>query len=144
MSIWSDMEDRSAGISLSKEDYNLLYGGGELKQLHKDTYKNMTYEIAAKDFPYIDIISKLDISIFSGSSRVILCDGKKTYELERDYKRDYMINIVHFFYECNKKGDHIPDVQDGHLYNIDELKSLAEKLIDLILKAENNLFNEVD
>ena len=37
MSIWSDMEDRSAGISLSKEDYNLLYGGGVLKQIYKDT-----------------------------------------------------------------------------------------------------------
>lgn len=140
MSIWSDMEDRSAGISLSKEDYNLLYGGGDLKRLHKDTYKDMRYEISAKDFPCIEIISKLGISIFSGSKHIILCDEKKTYELERDY----MINSVHFFYECNKKGDHIPDVQDGHLYNLDELKSLAEKLIDLILKAENNLFNEAD
>ena len=140
MSIWSDMEDRSAGISLSKEDYNLLYGGDTFRQLHKDTYKDMTYEISARKFPCIEIISKLDISIFSGSKHVILCDGKKTYELERGY----MINSVHFFYECNKKGDHIPDVQDGHLYNLDELKSLAEKLIDLILKAENNLFNEAD
>ena len=51
MSIWSDMEDRSAGISLSKEDYNLLYGGGEFRQLYKDTYKDMRYEISAKDFP---------------------------------------------------------------------------------------------
>ena len=140
MSIWSDMEDRSAGISLSKEDYNLLYGGGDLKQIHKDTYKNMRYEIIARKFPCIEIISKLDISIFSGSRQVILCDEKKTYELEREY----MFNSVHFFYECNKKSDHIPDVQDGHLYNLDELKSLAEKLIDLILKAESNLFNETD
>lgn len=134
------MEDRSAGISLSKEDYNLLYGGGEFRQLYKDTYKNMRYEISARIFPCIEIISKLDISIFSGSKHIILCDEKKTYELERDY----MINSVHFFYECNKKGDHIPDVQDGHLYSLDELKGLAEKLIDLILKAENNLFNEAD
>ena len=140
MSIWSDMQDRSAGISLSKEDYNLLYGGEVLNQIHKDTYKDMRYEIIARKFPCIKIISKLDISIFSGSRQVILCDEKKTYELEREY----MFNSVHFFYECNKKGDHIPDVQDGHLYNLDELKSLAEKLIDLILKAENNLFNEAD
>ena len=140
MSIWSDMEDRSAGISLSKEDYNLLYGGGDLRLLHKDTYKDMIYEITAKDFPCIEIISKLTISIFSGSGQVILKDEKKTYELEREY----MFNSVHFFYECNKKGDYIPDVQDGHLYNLDELKSLAEKLIDLILKAESNLFNEAD
>ena len=140
MSIWSDMQDRSAGISLSKEDYNLLYGGEVLNQIHKDTYKDMRYEIIARKFPCIEIISKLDISIFSGSRQVILCDEKKTYELEREY----MFNSVHFFYECNKKGDHIPDVQDGHLYNLDELKSLAEKLIDLILKAENNLFNEAD
>ena len=140
MSIWSDMQDRSAGISLSKEDYNLLYGGGVLKQIHKDTYKNMRYEIIARKFPCIEIISKLDISIFSGSRQVILCDEKKTYELEREY----MFNSVHFFYECNKKGDYIPDVQDGHLYNLDELKSLAEKFIDFILKAENNLFNEAD
>ena len=140
MSIWSDMQDRSAGISLSKEDYNLLYGGGDLRLLHKDTYKDMIYEIIARKFPCIEIISKPDISIFSGSRQVILCDEKKTYELEREY----MFNSVHFFYECNKKGDYIPDVQDGHLYNLDELKSLAEKLIDLILKAENNLFNEAD
>ena len=140
MSIWSDMQDRSAGISLSKEDYNLLYGGGDLRQLHSGIYRNMNYEITAKDFPYIEIISKLYISIFSGSKQVILKDDKKTYELEREY----MFNSVHFFYECNKKGDYIPDVQDGHLYNLDELKSLAEKLIDLILKAENNLFNEAD
>ena len=140
MSIWSDMQDRSAGISLSKEDYNLLYGGGVLKQIHKDTYKDMRYEIIARKFPCIEIISKLDISIFSGSRQVILCDEKKTYELEREY----MFNSVHFFYECNKKGDYIPDVQDGHLYSIDELKNLAEKLIDLILKAESNLFNETD
>ena len=140
MSIWSDMEDRSAGISLSKEDYSLLYGGGDLRLLHKDTYKDMIYEIIAKDFPYIEIISKLDISIFSGSTQVILTDDKKTYEL----KRETMSNSIHFYYNCNKKGDHIPGVQDGHLYNLDELKSLAEKLIDLILKAENNLFNEAD
>ena len=134
------MEDRGAGISLSKEDYNLLYGGGELKQLHKDTYKDMTYEIAAKDFPYIEIISKLTISIFSGSGQVILKDEKKTYELQRQP----MSSSIHFYYNCNKKGDYIPDVQDGHLYNLDELKSLAQKLIDLLLKAENDLFNEVD
>ena len=137
MSIWSDMQDRSAGISLSKEDYNLLYGGGDLRQLHKDTYKNMTYVIAAKDFPYIDIMSKLGISIFSGSSQVILTDDDKFYELQREV----MNSSVHFYYNCNKKGDHIPGVQDGHLYNLDELKSLAEKLIDLLLKAEDNLFD---
>ena len=140
MSIWSDMEDRSAGISLSKEDYNLLYGGGVLKQIHKDTYKDMIYEIRARKFPCIKIISKLYISIFSGSKQVILKDDKKTYELQREC----MDNSTHFFYECNKKGDYIPDVQDGHLYSLDELKSLAEKLIDLILKAESNLFNEAD
>ena len=140
MSIWSDMEDRSAGISLSKEDYVLLYGGGDLRQLHSGIYRNMNYEITAKDFPYIEIISKLDISIFSGSTQVILTDDKKTYEL----KRETMSNSIHFYYNCNKKGDYIPDVQDGHLYNLDELKSLAEKLIDLILKAESNLFNEAD
>ena len=137
MSIWSDIEDRSAGISLSKEDYNLLYGGGDSRQLHKDEYKNMTYEIAAKDFPYIDIMSKLGISIFSGSSQVILTDDDKFYELQREV----MNSSVHFYYNCNKKGDHIPGVQDGHLYNLDELKSLAEKLIDLLLKAEDNLFD---
>ena len=142
MSIWSDMEDRSAGISLSKEDYNLLYGGGVLKQIHKDTYKDMIYEITAKDFPYIEIISKIDISIFSGSGHVILKDAKNTYELKR--VPIFISNSVHFFYECNKEGDYIPDVQDGHLYSLDELKSLAEKLIDLILKSENNLFNEAD
>ena len=142
MSIWSDMQDRSAGISLSKEDYNLLYGGGVLKQIHKDTYKNMRYEITAKDFPYIEIISKIGISIFSGSGQVILKDAKNTYELKR--VPTFISNSIHFFYECNKEGDYIPDVQDGHLYSLDELKSLAEKLIDLILKAENNLFNEAD
>ena len=139
MSIWSDIEDRSAGISLSKEDYNLLYGGGDSRQLHKDTYKNMTYVIAAKDFPYIDIMSKLGISIFSGSSQVILTDDGKAYELQREV----MSSSVHFYYNCNKKGDHIPGVQDGHLYNLNELKSLAEKLIDLLLKAEDNLFDTV-
>ena len=137
MSIWSDIEDRSAGNTVRKEEYNLLYGGGELRQLHKDTYKNMTYVIAAKDFPYIDIISKLGISIFSGSSRVLLTDDDKFYELQREV----MSSSVHFYYNCNKKGDHIPGVQDGHLYNLDELKSLAEKLIDLLLKAEDNLFD---
>ena len=142
MSIWSDMQHRSAGISLSKEDYNLLYGGGDLRQLHKDTYKNMRYEITAKDFPYIEIISKIGISIFSGSGQVILKDAKNTYELKR--VPIFISNSVHFFYECNKEGDYIPDVQDGHLYSFDELKSLAEKLIDLILKAESNLFNEAD
>ena len=142
MSIWSDMEDRSAGISLSKEDYNLLYGGGVLKQIHKDTYKDMIYEITSKDFPYIEIISKIGISIFSGSGQVILKDTKNTYELKR--VPIFISNSIHFFYECNKEGDYIPDVQDGHLYSLDELKSLAEKLIDLILKAESNLFNEAD
>ena len=137
MSIWSDIEDRSAGDTLRKEDYNLLYGGGDSRQLHKDEYKNMTYVIAAKDFPYIDIMSKLGISIFSGSTQVILTDGKKTYML----KRETMSNSIHFYYSCNKKGDYIPDVQDGHLYSLDELKSLAEKLIDLLLKAEDNLFD---
>ena len=137
MSIWSDIEDRSAGNTVRKEEYNLLYGGGDSRQLHKDEYKNMTYEIAAKDFPYIDIMSKLGISIFSGSSQVILTDDDKFYELQREV----MNSSVHFYYNCNKKGDHIPGVQDGHLYSLDELKSLAEKLIDLLLKAEDNLFD---
>ena len=137
MSIWSDIEDRSAGNTVRKEEYNLLYGGGDSRQLHKDTYKNMTYVIAAKDFPYIDIMSKLGISIFSGSSQVILTDDGKAYELQREV----MSSSVHFYYNCNKKGDHIPGVQDGHLYNLNELKSLAEKLIDLLLKAEDNLFD---
>ena len=139
MSIWGKVLDRGAGEALSKEDYNLLYGGGDSRQLHKDEYKNMTYEIAAKDFPYIDIMSKLGISIFSGSSRVILTDDGKAYELQREV----MSSSVHFYYNCNKKGDHIPGVQDGHLYSLDELKSLAEKLIDLLLKAEDNLFDTV-
>ena len=139
MSIWGKVLDRGAGEALSKEDYNLLYGGGDSRQLHKDEYKNMTYVIAAKDFPYIDIISKLGISIFSGSSRVLLTDDEKAYELQREV----MSSSVHFYYNCNKKGDHIPGVQDGHLYNLDELKSLAEKLIDLLLKAEDNLFDTV-
>ena len=139
MSIWGKVLDRGAGEALSKEDYNLLYGGGDSRQLHKDEYKNMTYVIAAKDFPYIDIMSKLGISIFSGSSRVILTDDGKAYELQREV----MSSSVHFYYNCNKKGDHIPGVQDGHLYNLDELKSLAEKLIDLLLKAEDNLFDTV-
>ena len=99
---------------------------------------DMIYKITAKDFPYIEIISKLYISIFSGSKQVILKDDKKTYELQREC----MDNSTRFFYECNKEGDYIPDVQDGHLYSLDELKSLAEKLIDLILKAENDLFRE--
>ena len=140
MSIWSDMQDRSAGISLSKEDYNLLYGGGDLRQLHSGIYRNMNYEITAKDFPYIEIISKLDISIFSGSTQVILTDDKKIYAL----KRETMSNSIHFYYNCNKKGDYIPGVQDGYLYSLDELKSLAEKIIDLILKAEDNLFDKAD
>ena len=139
MSIWGKVLDRGAGEALSKEDYNLLYGGGDSRQLHKDEYKNMTYEIAAKDFPYIDIMSKLGISIFSGSSQVLLTDDGKAYELQRKV----MNSSVHFYYNCNKKGDHIPGVQDGHLYNLDELKSLAEKLIDLLLKAEDNLFDTV-
>ena len=142
MSIWSDMEDRSAGTSLSKEDYNLLYGGGDLRLLHKDTYKDMIYEITAKDFPYIEIISKIGISIFSGSGQVILKDAKNTYELKR--VPIFISNSIHFFYECTKEGDYIPDVQDGHLDKLDELKRLAEKLIDLILKAWSNVFNEAD
>ena len=140
MSVWNDIRKRGNGVNLKGEDYNLLYGGGELKQLHKDTYKNMTYEIAAKDFPYIEIISKLDISIFSGSKQIIIKDDRKTYELQRET----MNNCVHFYYNCNKQGDYIPDVQDGHQYGLDELKSLAEKLIDLILKAEKNLFDETN
>ena len=100
-SLWSEIQDRSAGISLSKEDYNLLYGGGDSRQLHKDTYKNMTYEISARKFPYIDIMSKLGISIFSGSSQVILTDDGKVYELQREVRS----NCVHFYYNCNKKKD---------------------------------------
>ncbi len=137
MSIWSDMEDRSLGNSVRKEDYSLLYEHGVLEQIHKDTYKNMTYVIAAKGFPYIEIISDLDISIFSGSSQVILKDDEKTYELQRET----IDNSVHFYYNCNKKGDYIPGVQDGHQYCLNELKRLAEEFIVLILKAEDNLFD---
>ena len=139
MSIWSDIEDRSLGNAVIKEDYSLLYERGVLEQIHKDTYKNMTYVIAAKDFPYIEIISDLDISIFSGSSQVILTDDGKVYELQREVRS----NCVHFYYNCNKKGDYIPGVQDGHQYCLNELKRLAEEFIDIILKAEDNLFDTV-
>ena len=87
------MQDRSLGDAIRKEDYNLLYERGVLEQIHKDTYKNMTYVIAAKDFPYIEIISDLDISIFSGSSQVILTDDGKVYELQREVRN----NSVHFY-----------------------------------------------
>ena len=139
MSIWSDIEDRSLGNAVRKEDYSLLYERGVLEQIYKDTYKNMTYVIAAKDFPYIEIISDLDISIFSGSSQVILTDDGKVYELQREV----MSNCVHFYYNCNKKGDYIPGVQDGHQYCLNELKRLAEEFIDIILKAEDNLFDTI-
>ena len=99
----------------------------------------MTYVIAAKDFPYIEIISDLDISIFSGSSQVILTDDGKVYELQREVRS----NCVHFYYNCNKKGDYIPGVQDGHQYCLNELKRLAEEFIDIILKAEDNLFDTI-
>lgn len=140
MSIWSDIQNRSAGESIRDEEFNLLYKGGVVKSVNQGEYKDIKYDIdsSGEGFPFVELIFSLDVSIFSGASQVILKDGDESYTVERRT----INNAVHFYYYCNKDGDYVDGNQDGHKYGIDELRYLAEKLIDLILDAEDKLFDE--
>ncbi len=143
MSIWTDIQSRSAGGDLRKEEFHKIYPGELPKEnlLDSGKYKDGKYMIfTSGKYPYIGIIFPLEMSIFSGSSKVILKDNNKQYGLSRQSLDKY----VHFCYECNKDGDYILGEQDGYKYGLDELKQMAEKFIDLILNAENRLIDYKD
>lgn len=142
MSIWTDIQSRSAGEDLRKEEFLKIYPG-ELPQenlLDSSKYKDIDYMIfTSGKYPYIVMAFPLGISIFSGSSKVILKDNNNQYKLTRK-----ALEKVYFYYECNKDDDYILHEQDGHKYGLDELKQMAKKFIDLILNAESKLIDIKD
>lgn len=143
MSIWTDIQSRSAGEDLRNEEFSQIYtkDGKFPVSIKKNEYKNHIYEIATwGDYPYIEIIFPLEISVFSGSNKIILNDGNKQYALTREN----LSKVIHFYYECNKDGDYILGKQDGHKYGLNELEQMAEKFIDLIENAEKKLINDKD
>jgi hypothetical protein len=140
MSIWSDIEKRSAGDKGRQEDYNLIYGSNHSKSelVFEDEYKDYKYMISTDGtYPTIKINTHLSISTFSGFKNVILKDGDKTYNLMRIAYE----NFTGFFYECNTDDDFVfgPSGHNGHKYTLGELQVLAKKLIDLILETENKM-----
>lgn len=138
MSIWSDIHRKSNGDSISKEDFSQIYNpdieGDEV--LDTDEYKGNQYMIyTTGSYPYIVIMMKQEISVFSGYQLVKLkrSDGKY-YDMER-VAADGKVGFTYF---CNNKDDYVEDDHDGKKYGLSELKSMAEEFIDLILDCESD------
>ena len=144
MSVWSDIQDRSAGNIISKEDMASVYPGKEAghQTLDSGEYKKLNYTIKTNgEYPFITISTEQEISAFSGYQIIKLKDEDgKFYNLERIAKN----NEVEFIYFCNQEKDYVAGVQDGIKYSVDMLRQMAEKFIDLILDGERELSSRMD
>jgi hypothetical protein len=153
MSVWTDLHKRSNGITVSQEDFHLIYGErDDVDILCEEKYKDGTYKVMTNGmYPFLEIIFNRGLSIFSGKDVVRLkSDSGEYYDLGRLYGDGH----TYFNYWFNKPEDHIevgadPDMMvekphPGHKYTLDELKQIAEMFIDLIHQCESELTNHME
>lgn len=136
MSIWSDIQDRSAG-ELRDEEFKKIYPGHCLEKnlLEDGEYKGEDYRIFTNGkYPFIAIRVNMAISFFSGSGQVKIPDKDgKVVELKRTTsKGGYSIYTL----ELNRDDDFVLGEHNGKKYSLDMLRDIAKDIIDQILKCE--------
>ena len=141
MSIWSDIEDRSAG-ELREEEFKKIYPGHcpEKNLLEDGEYNEGDYMIFTNGkYPYITIRVNMEISIFAGFGRVKIHtkDGEDVELRRTTAKGGYSVYTL----ELDRDEDFVLDEHDGKKYSLDMLRDIAKDLIDQILKCEYDLKN---
>ena len=142
MSIWADIQDKSCGDTISKEDFSQIYNGeSNQKELESGEYNNAKYSIKTSGFyPYISVTIDRPLSVFAGSKLVRLQINDEWVELER-HSTGLLSNYVYTF---NHNGDYYLGEHDGKKYNLDMLRSFAHTLIDKITKSEDDIKDRID
>lgn len=145
MSIWSDIQDRSAGKQLRKEEFLKVYPGELPKEnlLDSGEYRDGDYMIfTSGKYPYITIRVNMEISVFAGFGQVKIRDKDgKSIKLKRTTaKGGYTVYTL----ELNRDEDFVLGDHDGKQYGLDMLKDIAKDLINQILKYEYDLKSRMD
>lgn len=141
MSIWSDIQDRSAG-TLRKEEFNKIYPGKlpDKNLLDSGDYKDGDYMIfTSGQYPYITVRISMELSVFAGagSIKIHTKDGDDVELKRTTAKGCYSVYTL----ELNRDEDFVLDEHDGKQYSLEMLRELAKDLIDQILKCEYDLKN---
>ena len=135
MSIWSDIEDRSDGKQLRKEEFLKVYPGELPREnlLDSSEYSDGDYMIFTNGrYPYITVRVKIEISIFAGAGtvKVHTKDGEDVVLKRSTAKGGYAVYTL----ELNRDEDFVLDEHDGKQYDLEMLRDIAKDLIDQILK----------
>ena len=143
MSIWSDIEDRSAG-TLREEEFKEIYPGKlpNKNLLDSGDYKDGDYMIfTSGQYPYITVRINMELSVFAGAGSVKIHtkDGDDVELRRTTAKGGYSVYTL----ELNRDEDFVLDEHDGKQYSLDMLKDIAKDLIDQILKCEYDLKNRL-
>ena len=144
MSIWSDIQDRSAGKQLRKEEFLKVYPGELPREnlLDSSEYRDGDYMIFTNGrYPYITVRVEIEISIFAGAGtvKVHTKDGEDVDLKRSTAKGGYSVYTL----ELNRDEDFVLDDHDGKQYDLEMLRDIAKDLIDQILKCEYNFKNRI-
>lgn len=143
MSVWNEIRKKSLGARRRIEDIASLYPEGHRAGLiSEENINGNKYEIKTNGSnPYIVIQlknHKTPISMFSSYNKVTLDIDGEDYEVEVDRVAD---QGYYFSYQFNKETDYVYGEHDGKTWTLDEIKELAEKIINVLLTQEDKLFD---
>ena len=139
MSLWSEIQDRSAG-EVRKEDFKIVYPGKlpNKELLEAGEYKDEVYMIyTTGQYPFIAVTISIPISVFAGAGVVRL-----SYEVEGErveLKRMMGGGGAVYTLVLNRDKDFVLDGHEGKKYSLDTLREIAKDIIDQILKCEYDL-----
>ena len=139
MSLWSEIQDRSAG-EVRKEDFKIVYPGKlpNKELLEAGEYKDEVYMIyTTGQYPFIAVTISIPISVFAGAGVVRL-----SYEVEGErveLKRMMGGGGAVYTLVLNRDKDFVLDWHEGKKYSLDTLREIAKDIIDQILKCEYDL-----
>ena len=141
------MRKRSLGGDIKQEDFAVVYPGEEvatdnLEPLASDTYEECDYSVyTTGSYPWIHIVVTRPLSVFAGTRKVMVVteDGEK-YLLDREYSG----SEAYYNLTLSRESDFVLGDHDGKKYTLEELKTLAEKIIDQIINSENDIKSRID
>ena len=140
MSLWSEIQDRSSGDTIRKEDFKIVYPGKlpNTELLEAGEYKDEVYMIyTTGQYPFIAVSISIPISVFAGAGVVRLSyevEGERV-ELKRMMGRGGAVYTL----VLNRDKDFVLDGHEGKKYSLDRLREIAKDIIDQILKCEYDL-----
>jgi len=137
MSLWTDLQNKSIGKNIRKEDLaDIYYPDGEGKiTLKSGEYRSAEYKIITDGLaPGVYIkFNKRTLAPFVGTSIIILNLNNKEYRLFNDANL-HNTSIVYVF---DKPGDYVTNQQEGKKYTVNELENISKQFIDELIKCEN-------